>query len=208
MTHLGRRERRFGLPNPWVEDLIVWRCWCKYLESTHAQQWAPSAVWFLEIYSPIFRQSNSDENNQIWHTPITGMTEKETKIHLKAPYTYKKQLSKMEHLSEQWIVFYSEWTMTCTNGLGLWQILNNHKLWNKESNFSKCSWTLLVRTRLFWIPRCFELKSYISLGFRTLVACQRAHVGAKACAELLLFQTIVRFICEFEITESKFNHFN
>ena len=37
----------------------------------HAQQWSPLAVCSLSFYSLVVRQSNSDENNQIWHTPVT-----------------------------------------------------------------------------------------------------------------------------------------
>lgn len=77
LPHPGLWKRRFLLLSLYVEDLIVWRYWCKCLESTHAQQSTPSAVGSLGIYPPIVRQSNSDENNQIWHTPTT---EKETKI--------------------------------------------------------------------------------------------------------------------------------
>ena len=60
--------------------------------------------------------------------------------------------------------------------------------------FSKYSWTPLIRTRLFRIPRYFELKAILfSLG------CFLQRLYYLCYFELPLFRTIFRFQCEFEI---------
>ena len=72
----------------------------------------------------------------------------------------------------------------------------NNRTLSTKALINMYSWTPLIRTRLFRIPRYFELQT-ISLGF----ALQSFTIGY---LELSLFRTILRFPWEFEIVGFNF----